>query len=219
MFDSHDDFEQLHDELGMSGVGALALVRLLGAMERTVDLITFFSLDEKGDVTCIPHQSHLTNNNLMFTHVAIGIRDKINEESSRQMLFFVQNNTHIDDANVDAFFSRLRPDILLIKAAPDSLWQADSSCAAEHHDCTSGDVCSSLMRCRRRALAPANCTDAIVITDSCQTSPTTPPSIFRNDEEICILPFQSTIEDGGQEYEQFGYGQTIFVSKGHNLLL
>lgn len=241
MFDSHDDFERLHDELGLSGVGALALVRLLGAMEYSVDLITFFTLDEKGDIICNSPLSPVSATD-PFHHVVIGIRANTSDVKSDsdpsvergKLLYFIQHNTHVDDAKVDAFFARLRPDILLIKAAPDSLWCSEDSGDGDCSDRTGSAQHDAALRCRQRALAPAVATDCVVVTDSCQRNPTTPPQIFRNNEKVVSIPFKDLAgggigtvgccergaaesEDRGSGYEVFGYGERVFLSTGGNL--
>lgn len=265
MFDSHDDFDQLHDELGLGGVGALALLRLLGPAGRDVDFVSFFDLDEAGNIALVP--PHLAS---ACQHAVIGVssgasgggndgdgggtaaEEEEEEEGveggsgSRCLLFFIRHDTRLADAAVDEFCKRLHPDILLIKAAPDTLWQiggegrdeGEGETQAGRSNAPSGDANGAEeahCRCVNRALAPGARCDAIVVTDSSQANPTAPPCIFKDADAVMGVVFQSLAPPPAQgaagershgksdaapcTYEKFGYGDSIFRSTGRNLRL
>ena len=201
LFDAHDDFEHLHDELGLCGVGAMAIVRLLGPMARLIDLVCFFELSPDGNICFAPPHAAATSRS---SHVLLGVQSRT--DVPRQLLWFVHHNIHSEDAGVDAFFGRLHPDILLIKAAPDSLWQGGKAAAST----------ASLRRCLHRSLSPAHAANAIVVTDSSQADPHTPPAIFRDKHQV-----KSVVFGGAQkttEHSLFGYGHRVFCSRGLNLI-
>ena len=210
LFDAHDDFEHLHDELGLAGVGAMAIVRLLGPLAGFIDVVSFFRLTPEGDISFAPPRAAAESHT---PHVLIRVGNRAGGE--RQLLFFVQHNIHVADAGVDAFCGRLHPDILMIKAAPDTLWRRGKDEASA----------ASFRRCVWRSLSPARRANAIVVTDSCQVDPEIPPSIFLDIHQVKSVKFgdQTTPSPSSGSKEQvppavFGYGHRVFCSKGHNLI-
>jgi len=240
MFDSHDDFAALGDEAGLGGVGALALLRLLGPLARRVEFLSFFDLDDQGSVA-------FAAPNLLATatcqHAVVGISctrgngddGEIDDSSSsssssrrycsntataadrrcdergesgpqgegasrnsgtggglgepladrgggRCLLFFVRHDTRVPDAAMDRFCARLSPDVLLVKAAPDSLWRPPGKLAGNGGGSKDLSQDSAYSRCLSRALAPAARSGAVVVTDSCQADPDAPPNIFKRDD-------------------------------------
>ena len=210
MFDSHDDFERLHEELGTRGVGALALARLVGPLALTVDLVAYVDVLEDGTITFRP--PHLLAATTCM-HALVGVRRT--PESPPCWMWWVQQNTRHEDTAVDALCERVRPDVLLVKAAPDTLWNKNASTPDAH---------AAYLRCVRRALAPASRANCAVLTDSCQSDPAVPPAIFRRREDVRSLPFaqcarqSATRVSSSDEEDVFGYGHCVFASCGSNLL-
>ena len=159
MFMSHDAFEELHNELGLRGVGALALIRLLAAGSLVVSL-AFFSLDHSGNVNFANQEAcHAGQGTSPYEHAVVTVETA---EGALGQLWFIHPNTREEDVAVDAFCRRLHPATLLIKAAPDSLWVCpEQEAPADDH--------LAYARCIKRALQPAHShLGCGVVSDSCQ---------------------------------------------------
>lgn len=205
LFDSHDDFESLHEELGLRGVGAMALLRLCGPLQADVECLSFFNLDQDGNLIFKQPHSLLQE---PCSNVAVWVRTHACPDDIK-LLLFIHHNTHVEDVAVDAFCRRLLPNVLLLKAAPDSLWMFPSQ------GLNSSESARSYKRCIRRSLLPAARTECITIADSCQADPAMPRPLFKHAPESVAL---RDVNPHGYEspYELFGYGERVFWSRGNN---
>ena len=110
---------------------------------------------------------------------------------------------------MDAFCRRLRPDALLIKASPDSLWRPPAAC--DH-----AEGAARYARVLRRSLAPAAHGACLVITDSSQEDESRAPSFFETPPDSVLF---EDVQGGDprRRHEMFGYGRRVFWSLGSNL--
>lgn len=196
---SHDAFEELHQEVGLLGVGALALVRLLGMLGGVVVSLAFFSLEPSGEICFLtPHELSAQRGE----HVVVTVNTA---DGTQKQLWFICHNTRTDNPSVDAFCRLLHPTSLLIKAAPDSLWVPPTPD-------TPLDDSQAYRRCIQRSLEPAARSNCAVVSDSCQADPAAPPAIYKRPPQQ-----RDWGEHDDGEDEVFGYGTKVFLSRGDDL--
>ncbi|KAH3761292.1 hypothetical protein Pelo_6879 [Pelomyxa schiedti] len=123
MFDSFADLQQLQDTYGMSGVGAMALIRLVIVGNQQIMNVLLFSFRENGAIAFKrPGEGIFCPHALVITQDAGS-----SEPTTPRYMWFLYHNIHIPDPTIDAVFSSLNPSIVLFKSAPETLFNTANS--------------------------------------------------------------------------------------------